>query len=117
LAWFWLLSPTQNPWYWAWALPFLPFARGRAWYAVSGLVMLYYFRFWLQYHYPEAPALGTIYGGPRLFDFVVSWFEYAPWFVWLAFAAYRRRNHGAVTRATLPPSSVADLTEFRRANP
>ena len=21
LAWFWLLSPTQNPWYWTWALP------------------------------------------------------------------------------------------------
>ncbi len=21
IAWFWLLSPTQNPWYWSWALP------------------------------------------------------------------------------------------------
>jgi hypothetical protein len=25
LAWFWMLSPTQNPWYWSWALPLLPF--------------------------------------------------------------------------------------------
>lgn len=39
LAWFWLLCPTQNPWYWTWALPLLPFARGRAWLAVSGLVL------------------------------------------------------------------------------
>ena len=31
LAWFWLLSPTQNPWYWTWAMPLVPFVRGRAW--------------------------------------------------------------------------------------
>ncbi|MBB3205725.1 hypothetical protein FHS27_001529 [Rhodopirellula rubra] len=24
LAWFWQLCPTQNPWYWTWALPFFP---------------------------------------------------------------------------------------------
>jgi hypothetical protein len=33
LAWFWLLAPTQYPWYWLWALPLIPFARGRAWLA------------------------------------------------------------------------------------
>jgi hypothetical protein len=32
LAWFWLLLPTQNPWYLTWCLPFLPFARRRAWF-------------------------------------------------------------------------------------
>jgi len=25
VAWFWLLSPTQNPWYWTWALPLVQF--------------------------------------------------------------------------------------------
>ncbi len=29
LAWFWLLCPTQNPWYWCWVLPLIPFARYR----------------------------------------------------------------------------------------
>lgn len=96
LAWFWLLLPTQNPWYWIWALPFLPFARGRAWYAVSGLVMLYYLRFWLQYHQPDGPVLGTDYTGPQFFDFVISWIEYTPWFAWLAISAYRRRLHAPV---------------------
>jgi len=40
VAWFWLLQPTLNPWYWSWALPLLPFARGRAWLAMSGLAFL-----------------------------------------------------------------------------
>lgn len=83
LAWFWLLAPTQNPWYWTWALPFLPFARGRAWMAVSGLVLLYYLRFWLGYHWPTSPVLSTTYPGTLFFDFVVTWLEFGPWMVWL----------------------------------
>lgn len=27
LAWYWLLSPTQNPWYWLWALPLIPLSK------------------------------------------------------------------------------------------
>lgn len=92
LAWFWLLSPTQNPWYWLWALPLAVFARGRAWLAVSGLVMVYYLRFWLVEHWADAPVLGTRYAGAAFFDFVVVWFEYGPWFVWLAWEAARRRT-------------------------
>ena len=84
IAWFWLLCPTQNPWYWTWALPLLPFARNRAWLAVSGLVLMYYLRFWFSYHWPGAPVWGTGYFGVTFFDFVVTWIEYAPWFVWLA---------------------------------
>jgi hypothetical protein len=84
LAWFWLLCPTQNPWYWTWALPFLPFARGRAWIAVSGLVLIYYLRFWFDYHYEDVAVLGTPYRGVTFYDFVFTWIEYAPFFVWLA---------------------------------
>lgn len=91
LAWFWLLCPTQNPWYWTWALPLLPFARGRAWLAVSGLTMLYYLRFWLAYHWPDAPVWGTPYCGGTFFDFVVTWIEFAPWLVWLAIDAWLGR--------------------------
>ncbi len=90
-AWFWLLAPTQNPWYWLWALPFLPFARSRLWLLVSGLALVYYLRFWLLYHWPESPVPGFRYRGALLFDFVVTWLEFAPWFAALAAEAYCRR--------------------------
>jgi hypothetical protein len=93
LAWFWLLCPTQNPWYWTWALPLLPFARGRAWLAVSGLVSMYYLRFWLSYHWPDTPVLGTEYLGFAFFDFVVTWIEFAPWLLCLVLGYAIRRNY------------------------
>ena len=89
VAWFWLLQPTANPWYWTWALPLLPFARNRAWFALSGLAFLYYLRFWLTYHFPDTPVLGTRYTGPTFFDYVVTWLEFAPWFAWLALETRR----------------------------
>ncbi len=95
LAWLWLLAPTQNPWYWTWAVPFLPFARGRAWYAVSGLTMVYYARFWFQLRYPSAPVWGTPYTGAEAFDFVVVPLEFLPWLALLAAAAIRRQTSGA----------------------
>ena len=101
VAWFWLLSPTQNPWYWTWALPLLPFARSRVWLALSSLVLLYYFRFWLRYHFPTEPVLGTSYRGEVFFDLVVTWVEYAPWFVCLGFRAIFR----ARTARTAPPAA------------
>jgi len=91
LAWFWLLSPTQNPWYWVWALPLIPFARGRAWLAMSGLCFFYYFRFWLLYHRGEPPVFGTPYEASEFFYFVVVWIEFAPWMLWLAAAGLSRR--------------------------
>ncbi|MCY2995731.1 MAG: hypothetical protein NTY19_48965 [Planctomycetota bacterium] len=101
VAWFWLLSPTQNPWYWTWALPLLPFARSRVWLALSGLVLLYYFRFWLRYHFPAEPVLGTSYRGEVFFDLVMTWVEYAPWFVCLGLGAIFR----AGTTRTAPPAA------------
>jgi hypothetical protein len=104
LAWFWLLLPTQNPWYWIWALPFVPFARNRVWLAMSGCVLLYYLRFWLGYHWPEATVFGTGYRGHAFFDFVVSWVEYGPWFVCLIvawFVTTRNRQPSRQTRESL----------------
>ncbi|WP_372718281.1 hypothetical protein [Novipirellula sp.] len=89
IAWFWLLCPTLNPWYWTWALPLLPFARGRAWLAVSGLVLIYYLRFWLDYHFPTTAVLGTPYTGAAFYDFVVTWIEFAPWFAMLMWRSPR----------------------------
>lgn len=82
LAWFWLLLPTQNPWYLTWCLPFLPFARSRTWFALSGLAFAYYLRFWMTAQ-SSAPLLGTQYPGPQFFDYVVTWLEFAPWMAWL----------------------------------
>ena len=90
LAWFFLLLPTQNPWYWIWALPFVPFARGRAWLAMSGLVLAYYLRFWLGYHWPDTTVPSSTYPGELFFDYIVTWIEFGPWFVWLACSAIRR---------------------------
>lgn len=82
LAWFWLLLPTQNPWYLTWCLPFLPFARSRTWFALSGLAFVYYLRFWMTAQFPS-PLLGTSYSGSQFFDYVVTWLEFAPWLLWL----------------------------------
>ena len=92
LAWFWLLSPTQNPWYWLWALPFLPMMRNRAWFAVSGLVMVYYLRFWLGYHFAESAVFGSHLQGTSYFDFVVTWFEFGPLLFWIAVEGWLRRK-------------------------
>lgn len=84
LAWFWFLSPTQNPWYWCWALAFVPFANSRLWLAVSGLSLLYYLRFWFLYHAADVRVFGTNYRGTRFFDFVVVWLEFGPFLLILA---------------------------------
>ena len=92
LAWFWLLLPTQNPWYLVWCLPLLPFARNRAWLALSGLAFCYYIRFWLTSQFPT-PLLGTHYTGPQFFDYIVTWIEFAPWFVWLMYGRTSMASH------------------------
>ncbi len=90
VAWFWLLSPTQNLWYWTWAMPLVVFARSRVWLAVSGLALADYLRFWLGYHWPDESVPGIGYSGKLAFDYVVTWLEFAPWFALLTFSwAYR----------------------------
>lgn len=85
LAWFWFLSPTQNPWYWCWSLAFVPFANSRLWLAVSGLSLLYYLRFWFSYHAADVEVLSTNYRGASFFDFIVVWLEFAPFLLILAY--------------------------------
>lgn len=96
LAWFWFLAPTQNPWYWTWALPLVPFARNRVWLLVSGITMMYYARFWFEYHALTTESWGLAYHGTQIFDFVIVWFEFAPFLFALAILgsmrAYRERK-------------------------
>lgn len=97
LAWFWTLSPTMNPWYWIWALPLLPFTRSRAWLAVSGLLFLYYFRFWLAAHYAGTPVFGTGYRGEQFFHFFIVPIEHGVWLVWLAIDAWNLQRNTHLT--------------------
>ncbi|WP_218932402.1 glycosyltransferase 87 family protein [Adhaeretor mobilis] len=76
LTWFWLLFPAQNPWYWCWTLPFLPFVRYRAWHAMAALLLLYYLRFWLETHFPNPGVAGTAYDGKYFFYFIIPWIEF-----------------------------------------
>lgn len=92
MAWFWLLLPTQNPWYWTWALAFVPFAKGRPWFYVSLIVLIYYLRFWLRYQFGDQPVWPTPYTGTTFFDFVVVWIEFLPWYVWLLVAYLRQEK-------------------------
>jgi hypothetical protein len=89
LAWFWLLLPTQNPWYCTWFLPFVAFSRNRAWLVLSGLALAYYLRFWLVFHFPSPGVLGTRYAGGQFFDYIVTWLEFGPWVLWLGWDGYR----------------------------
>ena len=82
IAWFWFLAPTQNPWYWTWALPWLVFCRNRVWFVVSVVAMAYYLRFYFEYHGTVGPnesgLYGTPYAGTAFFDFIFPVVEFAP---------------------------------------
>ncbi len=56
LAALFILSPVGFPWYFAWCVPFLPFARRKSWYLMTGLVFVYYLRFWFDYTLPDGFA-------------------------------------------------------------
>jgi hypothetical protein len=71
LAFFWLLSPTLNPWYWTWALPLIAFAKSRGWILVSGLLPVYYLRFWFACHANDPIMRSAPY--PRAIAFEVPW--------------------------------------------
>lgn len=81
LAWFWALAPTLNPWYWTWVLPLLPFAGRRVWMMVSLLVLAYYLRFWVVYHFASSTVLDSDYRGEDFFHFVVVPIEHLLWLV------------------------------------
>ncbi len=89
LAWFWMLSPTLNPWYWTWALPLIAFAKARGWLLVSGMLAIYYLRFWFLYH-ADDPLLGNApYPGVATFDFVVVFVQHVPWMLLVAYQSIR----------------------------
>lgn len=95
LAWFWLLSPTQNPWYWTWALPLVVFHKNRAWLLIAAVAMIYYCRFWFDYHPRQLVWLGYTYQNASIFDYAIVWLEFAPALAAIAFWHFRSRHADA----------------------
>ena len=70
---FFLLSPTQYPWYFISFLPFLTFYPNRALLLLSGLLSLYYLEFYFIYHQFNQAIL------------LIPWFEYLPFYILLMY--------------------------------
>lgn len=92
LAWFWLLAPTQNPWYWTWALPFLLPTHRIAWLGMSCVLFAYYVRFPLLYFETNGLVPGTNMSGWVLFSDVIVWLEFAPLMLWVLFYKKQAEN-------------------------
>ena len=74
---FFYLQPTQNPWYWAWAMPLVCFAKNKGWLFISLILFVYYLRFWFtEENYPYH-FMGTRYVGHDFFDHCLVWAEFA----------------------------------------
>lgn len=91
IAIFFFLQPTQNPWYWLWAMPFACFARNRGWLLVSAFLFTYYLRFSFKRLEGETNIFGVSYSGAGLFDHFVVWFEYGFMLIALIGFAVRQR--------------------------
>ena len=72
-------------------MPLLPFARLRTWLLLSGLVVVYYFRFWLRYHVEQIEFAGFQGTGVQFYDHVIVWFEHLPFLVLLIWEARTRK--------------------------
>ncbi len=91
LAWGWLLSSTPHPWYLTWSLPFLVFAERRSWFLLTGLALMYYLRFHLEYQ--AAPGgQAAIDRAFDAFDCGFVWLEFGPFFTALALETWRDRK-------------------------
>jgi len=75
-----LISPVQNPWYLCWTVPFLCLFHSRSLILLTGLVGLYYLDFYFDYH--EITHYSAW----------IAWFEYTPFYVYLALELTMFRN-------------------------
>ena len=76
VAMFFMLQPTQNPWYWVWAMPLVCFASNRGWLWVSAALLIYYSRFWFRELDGHFVVAGWTYTGTGLYDHVIGWLEH-----------------------------------------
>jgi hypothetical protein len=72
---FFFLQPTQNPWYWLWAMPLVCFAKNRGWLFVSTALFVYYMRFCFEEAGQSYSFLSVNYVGVDFFDHCIVWIE------------------------------------------
>ena len=72
---FLMLQPTINPWYWVWVVPFTCFGSRWCWPAISGVLLIYYTRFYFKESSLEFDCLQHSYAGVEIFDHFVVWIE------------------------------------------
>ena len=108
VATFFVLQPTQNPWYWVWALPFVCFAKNRGWMLVSVCLFAYYFRFSFKFSELEFQFAGNLYQKAGIFDHCVAWLEHLAIFASIGvgafLAAYATNKSKSTTDATKCPT-------------
>jgi hypothetical protein len=84
LGWFWLTSPTGNPWYLLWFLPLLAFMKNPVWKWLPLVAMVYYLRF-------ACEDLGEEW--VRWFDCWGVTLEFGPWLsIWAWFQWRGKRD-------------------------
>jgi hypothetical protein len=96
LAWLFLLSPTGFPWYFTWAIFFLPFARSRAWYLLVAFLSCYYLRFWLIHAFGRDTVIFPNTNAVHFFDHYVVWLEFGAPLLLLAITCWRERTRRSV---------------------
>ncbi len=113
IAWFWALAPTQNPWYWTWALPLVWASGGRAYLLVSFCVLGYYLRFLILYHPDYVFPFGVKYYGEDVFHYVLAPFQHLSWMLVLALEHIYHCRKKISLPATLQNSAVLIETDLR----
>ena len=83
---FLMLQPTINPWYWVWVVPFTCFSSRWSWPAISGVLLIYYTRFYFTESDFEFDCLQQSYAGVEIFDHFVVWIELILIAAFVAFA-------------------------------
>ncbi len=76
---FFLLIPTQYPWYFIFTLPFLSLYPNRSLLLLSCLLSVYYLEFYFAYHQTN-----------DLFLLIARWFEYFPFYILLIYDILKR---------------------------
>lgn len=71
MAFIFIVSPVQNPWYLCWTVPFLCFFHSRALILLTGLIGLYYLDFYFDYQEINKYSVW------------IPWLEYIPFYVYL----------------------------------
>lgn len=75
-----LLSPVQNPWYLSWIVPFMCVFPRRSWILLTGTAGFYYLDFYFDYQ--DVPR----------FSRWIPWFEYTPFYIYLAHEFWKDRT-------------------------